>query len=171
MLASVREIVVRPALPGEHDTLGAITLAAYIADGFIDPDAGYAAVLRDGARRAREATLLAAVAGDEIVGTVTYCPPSAAMNNIARPGEAEIRMLAVVPTARRRGIGEALVRACIARGRTDGLRGLVLSSQPGMAAAHRVYERLGFVRTPDRDWSPGSGRPLITYELVLVRER
>jgi hypothetical protein len=36
-----------------------------------------------------------------------------------------------------------------------------------MASAHRIYERLGFVRTPERDWQPMPGVQLITYRLHL----
>ena len=32
-----------------------------------------------------------------------------------------------------------------------------------MAAAHRLYERLGFGRGPERDWQPLPGVVLITF--------
>ena len=44
---------------------------------------------------------------------------------------------------------------------------LVLSTQSGMHAAHRIYRRLGFVRTPERDWEPVPGLGLLTYALEL----
>ena len=34
-----------------------------------------------------------------------------------------------------------------------------------MTVAHRVYERLGFVRAPERDWEPVPGVHLIAYHL------
>jgi hypothetical protein len=34
-------------------------------------------------------------------------------------------------------------------------------------AAHRVYGRLGFRRTPDRDWSPAPGIELLGFRLDL----
>jgi hypothetical protein len=34
-----------------------------------------------------------------------------------------------------------------------------------MASAHRVYERLGFSRAPERDWQPVPGVDLIAYRL------
>ncbi|MGQ4445355.1 GNAT family N-acetyltransferase, partial [Streptomyces violaceoruber] len=93
------------------------------------------------------------------------------MADIARPGEAEIRMLAVAREARGRGAGEALVRACADRARAvPGCTGVVLSTQAAMRTAHRLYERLGFVRTPDRDWNPLPELDdimLLTYELTL----
>ena len=32
-----------------------------------------------------------------------------------------------------------------------------------MTSAHRVYERLGFTRLPDDDWSPEPGVSLLAY--------
>jgi ribosomal protein S18 acetylase RimI-like enzyme len=93
------------------------------------------------------------------------------MADIALPGEAEIRMLAVAHEARGQGAGEALVRACVDRARaTDGCVRVVLSTQRTMHAAHRIYERLGFVRVPERDWNPIpelDDITLLTYELTL----
>ena len=43
-----------------------------------------------------------------------------------------------------------------------------LSTQAEMKAAHRIYERLGFLRTPERDWSPVPGVDLLTYVLPLA---
>jgi hypothetical protein len=36
-----------------------------------------------------------------------------------------------------------------------------------MTPAHRIYERLGFVRAPDRDWEPEPGIRLVAYLLAL----
>lgn len=66
-----------------------------------------------------------------------------------------------------RGIGELLVRACLERAHAEGYGVLVLSSGEWMTAAHRPYERLGFVRVPQRDWSPVTGVRLLTYRLEL----
>ena len=68
-------------------------------------------------------------------------------------------MLAVAPAARGRGVGEALATWCVDRARADGCHAVVLSTLPVMHAAHRLYQRLGFVRTPERDWYPGAGGP------------
>jgi hypothetical protein len=37
-----------------------------------------------------------------------------------------------------------------------------------MPATHRVYEHAGFVRDPERDWSPLPGVDLITYRRELA---
>jgi hypothetical protein len=56
---------------------------------------------------------------------------------------------------------------CVERARDLGLSGLALSTQPSMRAAHRIYERMGFVRVPERDWSPAPGITLLAYRLDL----
>lgn len=41
--------------------------------------------------------------------------------------------------------------------------GGVISTDPRMQAAHRLYGRMGFVRAPERDWSPNDGVELLAY--------
>ncbi len=51
---------------------------------------------------------------------------------------------------------------------TPGCVRVVLST--GAMRRHRIYERLGFTRTPDRDWNPLPDLDditLLTYELTL----
>lgn len=159
---------IRPARSGEYDTVGAITLAAYDADGFVPPGSDYGSVLLDAAGRAEKAELWVATdhAG-AVVGTVTYCRPGSPYREIAPDDHGEFRMLAVDPAARGTGVGSALTRHCITRSRELGFRGLTLSSAKNMAAAHRLYERLGFVRRPDLDWAPIPGVDLIAYVLTF----
>jgi hypothetical protein len=55
----------------------------------------------------------------------------------------------------------------VERSQELGYRALVLSSLPAQETAHRVYERLGFRRTPDLDWSPEDGVDLLAFRLDL----
>lgn len=160
-------LAVRPAEPVEHDAVGRLTLDAYAADGYIVENDFYAAHLLDAATRASEAELLVADLDGSVVGTVTFCPEGSSFREVAAHGEGEFRMLAVAPVARRRGAAEALVRACLDRSGELGYDAVVLSSLPVQTGAHRLYERLGFRRTPDRDWSPAPGVDLIGYRLDL----
>ncbi|MFF9484237.1 GNAT family N-acetyltransferase [Streptomyces sp. NPDC014676] len=167
------DIVIRPVEPGEHAELGEITAQAYLLDGLLDfgESDTYLGELRNVGKRAAAAEVLVAVADGTVLGGVTFVPGPGPMADIAGPGEAEIRMLAVARAVRGRGAGEALVRACVDRARaTGGCVRVVLSTQRTMHAAHRIYERLGFTRTPERDWGPLAERPdltLLTYELTL----
>ena len=72
-------------------------------------------------------------------------------------------MLVVDPAAQGRGVGELLVTTCLDRARAAGKRRMVISTDPRMTAAHRLYERLGFTRLPERDWSPVPGIDLLVY--------
>lgn len=163
--------VVRMATASEYDAVGELTLRAYLADDLLraDPDAAaYSAELRDAGRRATEAELLVAVDdGGELLGTVTFCLPGTSLAELAGPGEAEFRMLAVAPTGRRRGAGRALVLACLDRARAAGARAVVISSLATMTAAHTLYQGLGFRRAADRDWEPLPGVHLRAYVLEL----
>jgi ribosomal protein S18 acetylase RimI-like enzyme len=76
-------------------------------------------------------------------------------------------MLVVDPAVRGRGVGDLLVGACLDRARAAGKRRMVLSTDPRMGAAHRLYERLGFTRLTERDWSPLPGVNLLAYVLEL----
>jgi GNAT superfamily N-acetyltransferase len=158
---------IRMARPDELGRIGDLTAAVYVAGGYINPDAAYVHRLRDAAQRAREAELVVAVHDGEPTGTVTYCRHGSPWAQLTVPGEAEFRMLAVVPAARGLGLGKALVQHCVARAREDGCRTLRLSTEPIMHAAHRIYHRMGFVRTPERDWAPTAGTDLLTYALAL----
>ena len=126
-------------------------------------------MLRDAAGRAEKAELMVAVdAGGRLLGTVTYAPADSPYAETAKgPDEAGFRMLVVDPAARGQGVGEALVGWCAERARASGARVLRLSTQPAMVAAERLYRRLGFVRTPELDWTPEPDVDLVTYALEL----
>lgn len=161
-------VVVRTAVPSQFDAIGALTLAAYTADGLLDDDSDYAHELSDAARRAAHATLLAAIDEDgTTVGTVTFCLPGSPFAELSRPGQAEFRMLAVAPPTRGQGVGLALVRECIRRAEMAGCTSMVISTRPQMVSAHRLYERLLFEREPGLDWEPEPGFPLLAYTRKL----
>ncbi|MGQ4512255.1 GNAT family N-acetyltransferase [Streptomyces sp. DW26H14] len=163
------DFTIRRAEPDEYARIDALTSGAYIGDGLVPSDSPYIEQLRSAAIRAREAEVLVAVDPDgTLLGAVTHVGKGGPWSEIARPDEAEFRMLAVAGETRGRGVGEALVRACLARAREAGHRGVALSTQPAMAAAHRLYERLGFRRDPARDWSPEPEVPLLVYALAFA---
>jgi ribosomal protein S18 acetylase RimI-like enzyme len=156
---------VRTALPEEHAAVADLTTDVYVAEGYANP--GYVPELRDVARRAAAADVLVALLNGSLVGSVTVATRGGPYAEQADPGDAVVRMLVVDPAVRGSGAGRALMDACLARAREDGCARVRLSTQPTMTAAHRLYEGLGFVRTPDRDWTPVPGVDLLTYALEL----
>jgi GNAT superfamily N-acetyltransferase len=163
-------VTIRPVHTSELAAVGELTVAAYLADGFLTEDDGYAPALRDTVTRAREAEVYVAELVDApgaIAGTVTFCPEGSPWCELASEGEGEFRMLAVDPQLRGRGVAAALVSTCVERSRELGYRAVVLSSLPEQVTAHRVYGRLGFRRTPDLDWSPSEDVLLIAFRLDL----
>lgn len=156
---------VRPAHTAELAAVGELTVTAYAED--VGPEDGYTEALRDAVTRAREAELYVALLDDVLVGTVTFCPQGSPWCELAQPAEGEFRMLAVSPSARRRGVAASLVSVCLERSRELGYDAVVLSSLPGQRMAHRLYERLGFARVPERDWSPVEGVDLLAFRVGL----
>ncbi|HYM84721.1 MAG TPA: GNAT family N-acetyltransferase [Candidatus Dormibacteraeota bacterium] len=161
-------MTVRRARPEEWDRVGEVTVAAYLGLPDGPRHREYIEELRDVAARAADTEVLVAV--DEagtILGAVTYVGGPGPWFEDAADDEAVFRALAVAPEAQGLGVGTALVEACIERARRDGRAALALNTRPSMVAAQRIYERLGFVRTPERDWEFEPGEWLLGYRLAL----
>jgi ribosomal protein S18 acetylase RimI-like enzyme len=171
-------VIVREALPGELAEVGEIRVSAYRAGGHMSPDSAYAPVLR-ALGSAGDGTVLVAVAdadeGDghcdpgngRILGTIMLQRGQDGGQLVSGQEEAEIRALAVTPQGQGRGTGNALLQATIERAGRAGVRNLVLLTQPDMRAAQHLYQKAGFRRLPERDWSPRPGITLLAYGLTL----
>jgi ribosomal protein S18 acetylase RimI-like enzyme len=151
-------VEIRDVTPAEYEAVGELTVQAYrgiAVDEFAAADTDdYEDELRDVAGRAADARVVVAVDGDgTVLGAVTYVPDTVStMAEFDEPDSASIRMLAVAPEAQRRGVGEALTRACIERAVAAGRKALLLHSTDWMTTAHRMYLRLGFTRDEANDW-------------------
>jgi ribosomal protein S18 acetylase RimI-like enzyme len=166
----VSEVTIRPAREEDLPVVGALTFDAYDSGGHIagGPDSYYARQLANARPRYQEAELLVAVDDvGTILGTVTIAHPGSTWRETGRDDELEFRMLAVSPAAKGRGVGEALTRHVLNEAARLGFTAVALSSSGSMRAAHRLYERLGFRRVPERDWSPVPGIPLLAFRLDL----
>lgn len=163
----VMAATIRPVGPRELAAVGALTVGVYRADRLAPED--YSPSLADAENRARHTDVLIAVDDqDRLLGAVALVLNGGPYAELAADqGEAEFRMLAVTPEARGRGVGTALIQECLTRARAAGKRRMVISTGDNMIAAHRRYEALGFLRTPDRDWSPLPGVKLLAYALDL----
>jgi ribosomal protein S18 acetylase RimI-like enzyme len=165
-LAGVNGVTIRPVARHEHQLAGGLVVDAYRTLGDAR-DAYYEAVLRDVAGRVESGSVLVAEVDGRIVGTVTVSFGETDLSQVDDPDAATIRMLGVSSEARGRGVGEALVRRCIEAARAHGCRRIRLDTRTSMAAAHRLYERLGFRRDAHHDWSPAPGIQLLAYVLDL----
>ena len=165
-------VLVRAARADERERIARITLDAYRE---------YASVMEPSAWAALEQAVHASLADDagvtrlvaELDGTIVgsaalYAPDAAAYGTLASPTSwPEVRLVAVAPTARGRGIACALVEECIRRARLAGATMLGLHTSRSMRAAVRLYERMGFVRDPEHDFHPPGAELVEGYLLRL----
>ena len=161
--------MIREARPDELAAVGDLRVAAYEAGGFLNPE--YAPELRALGTQG-DGTVLVAVPADEpaaVAGTIMLVTWPQAGELVGGPDEAEIRALAVAPGVRNGGVGTGLLLTALNWAELAGARRVVLSTLPQMRAAHRLYERNGFRRLKDRDWSPRPGILLLAYSLELGR--
>ena len=166
MAPPASSLSVQPARPEDFAAIAELTVTVYIHGGLASPD--YASELADVAGRAAHADLLVVRdPGGRVLGSVALVLQGDFGNVTASDDEAAFRMLVVDPAAQGRGIGELLVVTCLDRARAAGKRRMVLSTDPLMTAAHRLYHRLGFTRLPERDWSPVPGTDLLVYSREL----
>ena len=167
-------MLIRDARPSDRQAIRDVTLAAY------QEYAAHMPGFWDGYRRNIIATLddvgsaeqLVAEQDDGIVGTVLLYPPRrmqvSRTDSIEMPWP-EVRLLAVAPARRGRGIGAALMQECVRRARKSGARALSLHTTDLMQTAQRMYERMGFVRFPELDFHPAPGVTVKGYRLELER--
>jgi ribosomal protein S18 acetylase RimI-like enzyme len=154
------------ARPEDFARIAELTVSVYV-DGALASD-GYTPQLADVAGRASRSDLLVVRDADgRVVGSVALVLTGDFGEVTTSDEEAAFRMLVVDPATRGQGIGELLVTTCLDRARAAGKRRMVISTDPRMTAAHRLYDRLGFTRLPDRDWSPMPGIELMVYAREL----
>jgi ribosomal protein S18 acetylase RimI-like enzyme len=165
-MAGDPQLIIRAVRPSEYEIAGELTVEAYRTLSHAGDEA-YERELRDIAGRRDDSEILVAEVGCRVVGCVTFVDGLKALSEVDDPDAATVRMLGVVPEARGRGVGEALMRECIDRARQSGRKRVRLDTRTSMTSAQRLYERLGFRRDPDHDWSPAPGILLLGYVLDL----
>ena len=162
----------RDARPEDRDAIREVTLAAYqeyaaAMPGFWE---GYRRNIVASVTDVGSAEQLVAELDGAIVGTVLLYPP----RRMELPGGGrldmpwpEVRLLAVAPAERGRGIGGALMQECVRRVRRAGGRVLSLHTTELMQTAMRMYQRMGFVRAPELDFHPTPDTTVLGFHLDL----
>lgn len=118
---------------------------------------------------ASEGRLLVATTTEQVTGAVGYMPPGRSNPQIFPRSWPSIRMLVVHPRHRGRGIGKALMNACIHEALRDGAPCIGLHTSPIMEVALPMYLRMGFIK--DADLPPIAGAPYARYVLSLDPSR
>ena len=159
----IHRTLLRTARAQDRDAVTVVTLAAYEEYAAYLPDWAWQMYREDIIATIQDAgdnECIVAEQNDEIVGSVLLLKSD--------EGVPEVRLLAVTPSARGQGIGAALMRECIRRARQAGYSALTLHTTDAMAVAMRMYEKMGFVRAPELDFSPIEGAVIKGYRLALT---
>nr|WP_162241230.1 GNAT family N-acetyltransferase [Leifsonia sp. Leaf325] len=145
------DVLVRLVRPDEYEAAADLSERAYTSE--YDITETYRTSIRQIAERAAEHQVWVAVdtTTGTLLGAVATPRPGHSISPLARHGELDFRLLAVDPPARGRGIGALLTRHVIELARLRGLDHVVMNSGQQMVGAHRLYEKLGFGRLPERE--------------------
>ncbi len=168
-------IHIRNAQANEMNAILDLTLAAYDELATNMPAAnwrGLKATIIKTLRQPGNAEVIVAEMGTELVGSVLLFPG----DSDAYGGQAvvanwpELRLLAVNPSVRGRGIGTLLMEECILRAQRSGATALGLHTGDSMVVALPMYERRGFVRIPALDFDVDGGELVKAYRLDLTTD-
>lgn len=164
------QLEIREARPDEFEEAGRATIAAYaefFAPDGVDEDIEYLRAVGDVSGRAARTTILVAIDEGRIVGCVTLELDGRTDDDEGPlPQEhAHIRMLGVLPEARGRGIGRALMAECERHAREADKSVMTLHTTHLMAAAQVMYAGMGYERTDD--WVLPDGFVLLGYRKDL----
>ena len=173
MVQTDMHISIREALEGDREAAREVTLAAYEEYAQIIPPffwEGYRTnIVKALTEKGHMQHIVAEYAG-KIVGSVLLYPPEANAYGRAVDENAtipEMRLLAVEPAMRGRGIGNVLTRECVQRAQRAGAPALGLHTLDMMQTAMQMYERMGFVRVPELDFYPAENAVIKGYRLYL----
>ena len=143
---------IRRAREDEIEAIATLCAEAYeeMASG-LDPGDYHHQVARvsDVATRFREGELLVAEDGGDLAGTIAYYGAGKHGHDRVIWECAMMRMLAVAPAFRGRGIARLLAQECVVRAQKDGATAIALQTSELTPVAVGMYERIGFRRTQE----------------------
>lgn len=167
-------ITVREARTDELEEVSRVMSAAYeeYMPGTVEPGSPweeYRKEVADVWSRLGGAELIVAEDDGKILGAVTFYREGSGQGYDASfpPRWSGIRLLAVDPAARGRGLGKLLTEECIRRARELGAVAVGLHTTKWMAIAQGMYERMGFRRVPEHDFHPTDDIQVMAYRFDL----
>ncbi len=165
------DVIIRNARLDELNEVSQLLKDSYQQYAKYLPSAAWEAYLEDIVdvrSRLAEADLIIAELDGKLVGAVTlYIKTSSSQETGWPKGWAGIRLLAVHPRFRGRGIALALMDECINRCRVKGISTIGLHTTEMMDVAQRMYERMGFIRVPEFDFRPEPDTVVMAYRFDL----
>ena len=179
MSARSDDVTIRDGRLDDRPAVEAVTLAAYEQYAAVLPPPLWSAYRQNivaTLAAAAPATLIVAEAAGAVVGSVLLQPAGSVMTEPGggterRLAEPELRLLAVGPAGRGRGVGRRLMDECIRRSRAAGAPTLALHTTDMMRVAMGLYERMGFARAVELDFTPAPGVVVKGYRLALTSTR
>ncbi len=152
---------IRNAKQDELDFIREQRVAAYLEHSSAIPDAHWQALkqaISSESDRQTGVDLIVCEFDEKIVGSIVLFPA----NTDAYDGELEeldypeIRMLAVDPAARGKGVASALITECIQRSQAKNHHFIGLHTGEFMKNAIKLYSKHGFERLPQYDFEPAN---------------
>ena len=170
--STTRTFIIRDARPGERAAVRQLTLQAYAEfESIMDPTswAELDGAIRGALASDAAANCIVAEDGGRLIGSVMLYPAKAdAYGDLTRAVDCpEVRLVAVAPEARGRGVARALMEECIRRARAWGAAYLGLHTSRSLRAAMALYARMGFERDPRTDFQPPGAELVEGYRLKL----
>ena len=161
-----KSFAIRNAKPSEFEGIGKLMVEVYSGlEGFpkADEQPQYYRTLAhigDFTQKPNTELLVAVSPNGELLGGVLYFND---MQHYGAGGTATMeknasgfRLLAVSPKARGMGVGRALSLKCLEKAKAFGNEQIVIHTTEYMKVAWKMYEKLGFKRSPDLDFKQGT---------------
>ena len=175
----IQALRIREIDRSEYSILGELMVDVYSKlEGFPSPaeQPDYYEKLRNIGRlneQAHTTVLVAESAEQAIVGGVVYFDDMAMYGSGGTATQEQnasgIRLLCVDPKSTGMGVGKALTNECIRLAKASGNTQVILHTTQSMEIAWRLYEKIGFERSTDLDFSQGE-LPVFGLRLILKDE-
>jgi len=166
-------MIIREAMEKELPYIREQRVNAYVEHAAKIPEGHWQAlkqaILSEGDKLPGVERIVAEIDG-KIAGSVVLFPANidAYEGNVDVLDYPEIRMLAVSPEMRGKGVASALVSECIQRVKSRGYQAIGLHTGEFMETAMKLYETMGFERLPQYDFEPANDGIIVkAYRLSL----